>query len=53
MKKTLAIVLALVMMLAFVACGAKATPAEVYTAESDWFSFSTATAPTTSKTVSS
>ena len=36
MKKTLAIVLALVMMLAFVACGAKAIPAEVYTAESDW-----------------
>ena len=36
MKKTIAIVLTLVMLLAFVACGAKATPAEVYTAESDW-----------------
>lgn len=36
MKKTLAIVLALVMMLAFVACGAKAAPAELYTCESDF-----------------
>lgn len=36
MKKTLAIVLALVMMLAFVACGKKAAPAELYTTESDF-----------------
>ena len=36
MKKTIAIILSLVFVLAFVACGAKATPAEVYTAEHDW-----------------
>ena len=36
MKKTIAIVMTLILALAFVACGAKATPAEVYTAEGDW-----------------
>ena len=36
MKKALIIILALCMVLSLTACGAKATPAEVYTAESDW-----------------
>lgn len=36
MKKTIAIILTLVMLLAFVACGAKAAPAELYTAEQDF-----------------